>query len=219
MPELSRLSATIAVLVVVLAGCTGGISTDATTTGAPVETAGPTTAGEGTLEVHFVNVGQSVSTLVVGPTGETMLVDTGHYTDDGEHVATLADTTTGGTTATTDGGTNLGDAQLVVATVHADADGDDRENLNDEYVVFANDGSDALDLTGWTVEDEVGKTYTVPDGFTLAAGDSVTLHTGTGADSDTDLYWGAGSPVWNNDGDTVTVHNSDGTVVLTETYG
>jgi competence protein ComEC len=36
--------------------------------------------------MHFINVGQSVSTLVVSPSGETMLVDTGHYQDDGEYV-------------------------------------------------------------------------------------------------------------------------------------
>jgi competence protein ComEC len=49
-------------------------------------TATTTATAEGTLEVHFINVGQSVSTLVVGPTGETMLIDTGHYNDDGEYV-------------------------------------------------------------------------------------------------------------------------------------
>ena len=36
--------------------------------------------------MHFINVGQSVSTLIISPTGETMLVDTGHYRDDGEYV-------------------------------------------------------------------------------------------------------------------------------------
>jgi len=46
----------------------------------------------------------------------------------------------------------------------------------------------------------------------------VTLHTGSGTDSETDLYWGSGSPIWNNDGDTVTVRNGDDAVVQTETY-
>ena len=47
---------------------------------------GTSVYANGTVEVHFINVGQSVSTLVVGPTGETMLVDTGHFNDDGEYV-------------------------------------------------------------------------------------------------------------------------------------
>jgi len=73
-------------LVVVLAGC-GGPGATATETAAPSSTATATPA-DGTLEVHFINVGQSVSTLVVGPTGETMLIDAGHYNDDGAHVLT-----------------------------------------------------------------------------------------------------------------------------------
>jgi competence protein ComEC len=121
------------------------------------------------------------------------------------------------TPVATDGGTNP-DTALVIDTINADAAGDDRTNLNDEYVVFRNSGDAPLDLSGWTVTDEAGKTYTIPEGFTLAAEATVTLHTGSGTDTEADLYWGAGSPVWNNDGDTVTVRTDNGTIVRTETY-
>jgi competence protein ComEC len=120
------------------------------------------------------------------------------------------------TTVATDGGT--ADGELVVDEIHADAAGDERENLDDEYVVFANDGDAALDLTGWTVEDEAGATYTFPDGYTLDAGERVTLHTGSGTDTERDLYWGSGSPIWNNGGDTVIVRNSQGDVVREVSY-
>jgi competence protein ComEC len=120
------------------------------------------------------------------------------------------------TTVATDGGTAGG--ELVVDEIHADAAGDERENLNDEYVVFANDGDEALDLTGWTVADEAGATYTFPDGYTLGAGERVTLHTGSGTDTERDLYWGSGSPIWNNGGDTVIVRNSQGDVVREVSY-
>ena len=40
----------------------------------------------GTFEIHFINVGQSTSILVIGPTGETMLIDTGHYRDNREDI-------------------------------------------------------------------------------------------------------------------------------------
>lgn len=40
----------------------------------------------GTIAVHNINVGQSAATLVVGPIGETMLIDTGHFNADGEQV-------------------------------------------------------------------------------------------------------------------------------------
>jgi competence protein ComEC len=46
----------------------------------------------------------------------------------------------------------------------------------------------------------------------------VTLHTGSGTSTTTELYWGSGSPIWNNDGDTVIVSNANGERVLEETY-
>jgi len=120
------------------------------------------------------------------------------------------------TAVATDGGTPTG--ELVVSEVHADAEGDERENLNDEYVVFTNRGDASLDLSGWTIADEAGTTYTFPDGFSLDAGESVTLHTGSGADTASDLYWGSGSPIWNNGGDTVIVRNAQGDIVSKEPY-
>ncbi|MGQ3328232.1 lamin tail domain-containing protein [Halorubrum sp. FL23] len=107
---------------------------------------------------------------------------------------------------------------LAVATINADAAGDDGENLNDEYVVFENAGTETLDLSGWAVEDEAGKRYVVPHGVTLAPDETLTLRTGSGTDSAHELYWGAGSPVWNNGGDTVTVTNATGDRVLAESY-
>jgi competence protein ComEC len=107
---------------------------------------------------------------------------------------------------------------LAITAINADAEGDDGDNLNDEYVAFENGGDEPIDLSGWTVEDEAGKTYEIPQGFTLDPGATVTLRTGSGTDTDTDLYWGSGSPVWNNAGDTVTLLNADGERVVEETY-
>ena len=39
--------------------------------------------------------------------------------------------------------------------------------------------------------------------FTLELGQAVTVHTGSGVDNKTDLYWGSNRPVWDNKGDTV----------------
>ncbi|SDM73351.1 competence protein ComEC [Halogranum gelatinilyticum] len=118
----------------------------------------------------------------------------------------------------TDGSTSGATDSLALVDVHADADGDDRDNLGDEYVVFENVGDGPLDLSGWTVSDEAGATYTVPDGVTLAAGERLTLRTGSGTDTETELHWGRESPVWNNDGDVVTVATAAGDVVIQEAY-
>ena len=124
------------------------------------------------------------------------------------------------TPVATDGGTTTapGASGLQVAEVQADAPGDDRENLNGEYVVLENAGSEPLDLSGWTLRDAADHAYTFPDGFTLAPGTRVTVHTGSGSDTTLDLYWDSGSAIWNNGGDTVTVTDADGTVVIEEEY-
>jgi len=72
--------------VVVLAGCAGASLGDPISADATPNSGSDITAANGSLEVHYINVGQSVSTLVIEPDGETMLVDTGHYNDDGKYV-------------------------------------------------------------------------------------------------------------------------------------
>ncbi|WP_135303852.1 lamin tail domain-containing protein [Haloarcula amylovorans] len=111
----------------------------------------------------------------------------------------------------------VSESGLVVAGIHADAEGNDNENLNDEYVVFANRGDDSISLSGWTVTDGADHRYTFGES-TLAPGERVTLYTGSGSDTERERYWGANGAVWNNGGDTITVQNADGTVVLERSY-
>ncbi|ELZ71108.1 endonuclease [Haloferax prahovense DSM 18310] len=116
----------------------------------------------------------------------------------------------GGADATTDDGLSV--------SVVADAPGNDNDNLNEEYVTLRNDGDDPVDLSGWTVSDAAGATYTFAEGTALDPGASLTLHTGSGTDTDEDVYWGRGGAVWNNGGDTVTIRDAAGTEVLAYTY-
>ncbi len=58
--------------------------------------------------------------------------------------------------------------------MRADAAGDDRDNLNDEYVVFRNAGAEPLEMGGGRSA-MTPATYTVPDGFTLGPDETVTL--------------------------------------------
>jgi endonuclease YncB( thermonuclease family) len=93
----------------------------------------------------------------------------------------------------------------------------DGATLNDEYVDVKNTESSSLDLTGWTLEDEAGNDFAFPDGFSLGAGETVRVHSGSGTDSSTDLYWG-GSYIWNNDSDTAYVYDDDGALVVKKSY-
>ena len=114
--------------------------------------------------------------------------------------------------------TSTENGTLAVAEINADAEGDDRENLNDEYIVFENTGDDPLDVSGWTVADDAGHTYTIPDDVTIGSEATLTLRTGSGTNTETELYWGSGSPIWNNNGDTVIVTTDDGERVVEERY-
>ena len=81
-----------------------------------------------------------------------------------------------------------------------------------------------VNLTGWVVKDEsASHRYPFPAGFTLLAGETVTIHTGCGTDettdAGTDLFWCfTGSAIWNNDGDTAFVLDPNGNIVATHPY-
>ena len=107
---------------------------------------------------------------------------------------------------------------LELVEVNEDTAGEDLKDPQ-ENVVFENTGDTDLDLTGYSVSDATSKQYQFSDGFSLQPGDQVTLFSGTGDDTDTELYWGrTGTAIWNNGGDTVNVVNDSGTTVIQESY-
>lgn len=109
-----------------------------------------------------------------------------------------------------------GGSPLEIVSIHYDAAGNDNNNLNDEYVVFRVLVSGSL--AGHSVEDEAGHHYGFPSRV-FQAGQVFKLHTGSGTDTQTDLYWGkTGTAVWNNTGDTVKLLDPQGHVVLSQSY-
>ncbi len=99
-----------------------------------------------------------------------------------------------------------------------DAPGNDNENKVEEYVCLVNTGDKAVDMTGWSLKDERGRTYNFP-AFRLAPGKRVKVHTGCGTDTETDLYWCVkGRAVWDNKGDTVYLYDAEGRVVSVYSY-
>ena len=102
---------------------------------------------------------------------------------------------------------------LGIFSLHANAKGDDRGNLNDEYVILRNKCTYSLQLQGWTLRDQAGATFTFPL-FQLGSKQMLTLHTGSGSSNQTALFWGRGRPVWNNDGDVLLMTNPAGERML-----
>ena len=107
---------------------------------------------------------------------------------------------------------------LAIVDVHADAEGKERDNLHDEFIVIENQGQTSVDLTGWTASDSSSlDPYLFPH-FTLSAQAQVTLRTGFGKNTASDLFWGSRRPIWNNDGDTVFIRDAEGRLVLSHIY-
>jgi hypothetical protein len=112
------------------------------------------------------------------------------------------------------------DRGLSIREIHADAAGDDRENLTDEYVMLANTGADSLDLGGYVVDyDDDDQQYEIPEDTVVEPNAELTIRTGDGDDSADELYAGFRAPVLNNRGDTVRVRNAAGAVVAIKAYG
>jgi hypothetical protein len=67
--------------------------------------------------------------------------------------------------------------------------------ITDERLIIQNDGTMESVLTGWYLSDNKGLMYIFPH-LMLSPGASVQVHTASGKDSPTDLYWGRTSPAW-----------------------
>lgn len=105
------------------------------------------------------------------------------------------------------------DADVRFVDAEPDPAGPDDENINGEYVVLGNDGTAAVDLTDWILRDEsTGNRFTLP-AFVLGAGEQVTVRTGCGSDSDTEIFWCSDFPVWSNRGETALLLGPDGSYV------
>lgn len=104
--------------------------------------------------------------------------------------------------------------QVVISDHRVDAAGDDRENLDDEWIELTNDGSAGVDLTGWMIKDETSSNRFLLDGVTLDPGESIRVRSGPRPSGvDDDFYIGGQYPVWSNRGETVLLLDPEGVVV------
>jgi len=106
---------------------------------------------------------------------------------------------------------------VAIAEIHPNPEGKDRENLCDEYIVIENREDAPLDLTAWTVSDEANHRYLFPN-FTLKAKAAVWLRTCVGKNTQSELFWGSRNSIWNNDGDTIFVRDTEGELAASLIY-
>jgi hypothetical protein len=91
----------------------------------------------------------------------------------------------------------------------ADPEGSDVQH---EQVLLHNEGDDAVDLGGWTLQDAARRphVYTFAATRRLGAGRTLRLWSGRGNDDDDNVYWGRRQAVWNNSGDIALLRDPDG---------
>lgn len=104
-----------------------------------------------------------------------------------------------------------------ITTLHADAEGDDRVNLNGEYLRIANLEERPMNLRGFRISDRYGHTY-IFRSVILPPGHTLLLFSGSGKDlldsgSQVKLYWNSDWPIWNNEGDTAFLRGPEGRLV------
>ncbi|GDX80378.1 hypothetical protein LBMAG42_21890 [Deltaproteobacteria bacterium] len=106
---------------------------------------------------------------------------------------------------------------LHITSFHANADGDDRENVNGEYLRICNISPSPLDLSGYRIADVSGNNWEFPAAL-VPVGQTVKLHSGKGvnlvdAAAQIELYLGNLDPIWNNGADRATIYDRYGRVV------
>lgn len=93
--------------------------------------------------------------------------------------------------------------------------GPDDDVLDDEYIVIVNEGSDPVDMSGWTLRDESSRNrLKFDEGASIAGGGSVRVISGC-SDGPS---WCGGSSIWNNDGDLALLLDEYGRVVARLRY-
>jgi hypothetical protein len=86
-----------------------------------------------------------------------------------------------------------------------------------EYVELLCHSYDAVDMTGWTLSDSVGHTFTFPT-FSLRPEGVIRVWTGPGDDDVDNLHWGLRRTVWNNNRDEALLAEATGTHVDRYSY-
>jgi len=86
-------------------------------------------------------------------------------------------------------------------------------SLNNEWVSLVNSGSRSVNLNHYTIRDKSNHVYTFGNVTIAGNGGRLWLHTGKGTNTTANRYWGSGSYIWNNDGDTAYLRNASGTAV------
>ncbi|MFA4850786.1 MAG: lamin tail domain-containing protein [Methanoregula sp.] len=104
-------------------------------------------------------------------------------------------------------------AAVVISATQFNAPGDDRQNVNGEWIQLTNLGDDTVLIAGWTLSDNSRNVqYTFPAVY-LVPNETVTIFSGTGTLNNTALFMGKTEPVWGNSGDIAILKDGNGKII------
>ena len=86
-----------------------------------------------------------------------------------------------------------------------------RTSLVEEYIVLLNSG-DPVDLMNWTLTVGEIRRYVFP-GARIETNEIIRIHTGTGTNTRTDLYWGQMTSLFQESGTLIVLKNQTGAVI------
>jgi LysM repeat protein len=170
-------------------------------------------AANGLTDPNVLEVGQTLA-IPVGPISTLAPSDTPLAPE----TAVSGDTTTSPPSSTPQAGTlaplptstpvpgGSGETQLAIRGVIGAG------NPAEERVTIVNIGGD-VSLAGWTLRDSQGNVFFFP-ALSLFQGGAVTVHTKTGANTVTDLYWNQTAAIWES-GEQVVLADPAGVVHTT----
>jgi len=105
---------------------------------------------------------------------------------------------------------------LHITSFHANAAGDDRENINGEYLRICNITGNSLNVEGFWLSDASGGQWMFP-AVTVPAGHTIKVHSGKGVNAvdpekQLAIFLGNDRPIWNNRHDRATLYDRFGRV-------
>jgi hypothetical protein len=105
---------------------------------------------------------------------------------------------------------------LHITSFHANAAGDDRENVNGEYLRLCNITGQALNVEGYWLSDASGGQWMFP-ALTIPPGHTVKVHSGKGVNAvdpkeQLAIFLGNERPIWNNRQDRATLYDRFGRI-------
>ncbi len=89
----------------------------------------------------------------------------------------------------------------------------DENDLNAEFIRFTNMCDSSVKLDGWSLDTKYDQTFQFPTGATVDPYETMTVHSGSGTDTPTEMHWGRTEWLLNSIDDSISIRDSIGDLI------